>query len=42
MIKITVYYKDGHAEYLEVKARFAGDVMETIAQDDDVAFMRWE
>lgn len=42
MIKITVYYKDGHMEYLEVKTRFAGDVMETIAMQDDVAYMTWE
>lgn len=42
MIKISVYYKDGHTEYLEVKAHFAGDVMEAIAQQDEVAYMSWE
>lgn len=42
MIKISVYYKDGHVEYLEVKSHFAGDVMEDIVNQDDVAYMRWK
>lgn len=43
MIKISVYYKDGHTEYLEVKAHLAGDVMNDIAMQDDVAYMvLWE